>query len=307
MAPKPKVAFIGLGAMGLGMAIHLIEDGFAVTGFDVNPMALEKLLAMGGTSATSPNECVQGASFVICMVANSTQTEDAFFANSTGAVFGLTQNAIVILCSTVAPGFPVEILGRIRQTFQRPDIQLLDCPVSGGTIRAARGLLTILSSGPTNILNTAQPILKSMSDNLYEIEGGLGAANKVKLINQHLAGVHIAVSAEAMGIAATLGLNTKEFYETVLKSPACSWMFENRVPHMLSNDWTPHSAISIFVKDMVCFLSLPNRNTVGETLKDIQLTSASANCDLGRSPSGFPSLYCICNGTTLSICRAHGV
>jgi 3-hydroxyisobutyrate dehydrogenase len=270
-------------------------------------MALEKLLAMGGTSATSPNECVQGASFVICMVANSTQTEDAFFANSTGAVFGLTQNAIVILCSTVAPGFPVEILGRIRQTFQRPDIQLLDCPVSGGTIRAARGLLTILSSGPTNILNTAQPILKSMSDNLYEIEGGLGAANKVKLINQHLAGVHIAVSAEAMGIAATLGLNTKEFYETVLKSPACSWMFENRVPHMLSNDWTPHSAISIFVKDMVCFLSLPNRNTVGETLKDIQLTSASANCDLGRSPSGFPSLYCICNGTTLSICRAHGI
>ncbi|KAJ5409006.1 hypothetical protein N7509_002889 [Penicillium cosmopolitanum] len=250
MASKPKVAFIGLGAMGMGMAIHLLEDSFAVTGFDVNPMALEKLLAMGGASATSPKECAQGASFVICMVANSTQTEDAFFADSTGAVFGMEQNATVMLCSTVAPGFPGEILDRIHQVFQRPDIRLLDCPVSGGTIRAARGMLTILSSGPTDVLNTAQPILKSMSENLYEIEGGLGAANKVKLINQHLAGVHIAVSAEAMGLAATLKLNTKEFYETVLKSPACSWMFENRVPHMLSNDWTPHSAISIFVKDM---------------------------------------------------------
>jgi 3-hydroxyisobutyrate dehydrogenase len=306
MASKPKVAFIGLGAMGMGMAIHLLEDGFAVTGFDVNPMALERLLAMGGASATSPKECAQGASFVICMVANSTQTEDAFFADSTGAVFGLAQNATVILCSTVAPGFPVEILDRIHQVFQRPDIRLLDCPVSGGTIRAARGMLTILSSGPTDVLNTAQPILKSMSENLYEIEGGLGAANKVKLINQHLAGVHIAVSAEAMGLAATLKLNTKEFYETVLKSPACSWMFENRVPHMLSNDWTPHSAISIFVKDMVSLLSLPNWNPVRH-IENLPLTSVSANCDLGRPPSGFPSLYCICNGTTLSICRMHGI
>ncbi|CAG8415611.1 unnamed protein product [Penicillium salamii] len=250
MASKPKVAFIGLGAMGIGMAIHLLDDGFAVTGFDVNPMALEKLLAMGGTAASSPKECAQGASFVICMVANSTQTENAFFADSTGAVFGLTQNTVVILCSTVAPGFPVKILDRIHQEFQRPDIQLVDCPVSGGTIRAARGTLTILSSGRTDVLRTAQPILKSMSENLYEIEGGLGAANKVKLINQHLAGVHIAASAEAMGLAATLGVNTKEFYETVVKGPACSWMFENRVPHMLLNDWTPHSAIGIFVKDM---------------------------------------------------------
>ncbi|CAG8230356.1 unnamed protein product [Penicillium salamii] len=250
MASKPQVAFIGLGAMGIGMAIHLLDDGFAVTGFDVNPMALEKLLAMGGTAASSPRECAQGASFTVCMVANSTQTEDAFFAESTGAVFGLTQNTVVILCSTVAPGFPVKILDRFHREFRRPDIQLVDCPVSGGTIRAAQGLLTILSSGRSDVLRTAQPILKSMSENLYEIEGGLGAANKVKLINQHLAGVHIAASAEAMGLAATLGLNTKDFYDTVVKSPACSWMFKNRVPHMLLNDWTPHSAISIFVKDM---------------------------------------------------------
>lgn len=256
MASRPNVAFIGLGAMGMGMAVHLLEDGFAVTGFDFNLMALEKLLIMGGAAAANPRECIQDASFVICMVANSAKTEKAFFADSTGAVFGLTQNAIVILCSSVAPGFPVKILGRIHQDFQRPDIQLLDCPVSGGTIRAARGMLNIMSSGPTDILNIAQPILESMGENLYEIEGGLSAANKVKLVNQHLANIHIAVSAEAMGLAATLGVNTKEFYQTVLKGPACSCMFETRVPHMLSNDWTPHSAISIFIKDMVSLLLL---------------------------------------------------
>jgi 3-hydroxyisobutyrate dehydrogenase len=251
MEDKPKIAFIGLGAMGMGMALHLLKDGFAVSGFDVNPFALETLLAMGGTVASSPRESVRDASILVCMVANSLQTANAFFSESTGAVFGMKPNTIIILCSTVAPGFPQETLDRIHQEFQRTDIQMVDCPVSGGTIRAAQGSLTILSSGQRDALKTAQPVLESMSEKLYEIKGGLGAANKVKLVNQHLAGVHIAVAAEAMGLAATLGLNTKQFHDAVLSSSAKSWMFENRVPHMLSNDWTPHSALGIFVKDMV--------------------------------------------------------
>jgi 3-hydroxyisobutyrate dehydrogenase len=251
MGSKSIISFIGLGAMGMGMAIHLLEDGFPVTGFDVNPMTLETLLAMGGNTASSPLECVKDARFVICMVANSTQAEDVFFAQKTGAVYALRENAIIILCSTVAPDFPNEILNCLSQTHHRPDVQLIDCPVSGGTTRAAEGNLTILSSGPANVLANAQSVLESMSADLYKIEGGLGAANKVKLINQHLAGIHIAVAAEAMGLAATLGLNTKEVYDCVLKSAAHSWMFENRVPHMLANDWTPHSALGIFVKDMV--------------------------------------------------------
>ncbi|KAJ5093640.1 hypothetical protein N7456_009501 [Penicillium angulare] len=247
---KPKIAFVGLGAMGIGMAIHLLEDGFPVSGFDVNPMALERLLAMGGTAASNPRECAQDASFFICMVANSTQIEQALFAESTGAIFGLKNDAIVILCSTVSPGFPQEVLSQVHNRFSRPDIQIIDSPVSGGTIRATQGTLTIMSSGPENILKISQPILQSLGEALYSIEGGLGSANKVKLINQHLAGIHIAVAAEIMGLVATMGLNTQQLYQMVLNSPAHSWMFENRVPHMLSNDWSPHSALGIFIKDM---------------------------------------------------------
>lgn len=248
---KPKIAFVGLGAMGMGMAVHLLKDGFPVTGFDVNPMALETLLAMGGSAASSPRECAHDASFCICMVANSMQIEHVLFTESVGAVFGLKKDAIIILCSTVAPAFPQEVLDQVHHRFSRPDISLVDCPVSGGTLRAAQGTLTIISSGAQDALKRAQPILRSLSQTVYLIEGGLGSANKVKLINQHLAGVHIAIAAEAMGLAATIGLSTKLFYETVVQSPAHSWMFENRVPHMLSNDWSPHSALSIFVKDMV--------------------------------------------------------
>ncbi|PYH85793.1 putative 3-hydroxyisobutyrate dehydrogenase [Aspergillus uvarum CBS 121591] len=247
---KPKIAFVGLGAMGRGMAIQLLKDGFPVCGFDVNPMSLETLLAMGGTAASSPRECVQDADVFICMVVNSVQTEEVFFTEAVGAVFGLKKNAIIILCSTVAPSFPLRLLDQIHQQFSRPDIRLVDCPVSGGVLRAAQGTLTIMSSGPQDALKLAHPTLKPLSQALYTIDGGLGSANKVKLINQHLAGVHIAIAAEAMGLAATVGLNTKQFYETVLKGPAHSWMFENRVPRMLCDDWSPHSALSIFVKDM---------------------------------------------------------
>lgn len=249
---KPKVAFIGLGAMGLGMAIHLIHEGYTISGFDLNLMALEKLVMMGGSAASNPKECVEDASFLICMVANAAQTESVLFSLTDGACIALKQNANIILCSTVAPDFPETVQQRFRQEFNRPDIRVIDCPVSGGTQRAAQGTLTIFSSGLPEHLIEARSVLESLAQNLYIIEGGLGAANKVKLVNQHLAGVHIAISAEVMGLAAKLGLNTDQFFQEVSYSQSSSWMFENRVPHMLADDWKPHSALGIFIKDMVC-------------------------------------------------------
>ena len=122
--------------------------------------------------------------------------------------------------------------------------------MSGGTVRAANGSLTILASGTDSALKAADSILRCMSENLYIIPGGIGAASNVKMINQLLAGVHIASAAEAMGLAAKAGLNTREVYDIIVNAAGNSWMFENRVPHMLDNDWTPLSSLNIFVKDM---------------------------------------------------------
>jgi 3-hydroxyisobutyrate dehydrogenase-like beta-hydroxyacid dehydrogenase len=89
-----------------------------------------------------------------------------------------------------------------------------------------------------------------MSDTLFTIEGGIGAASKIKMVNQLLVGIHIAVAAEAMGLAAKAGLNTREVYNVIITAAGNSWAFENRVPHMLDGDWNPLSALDIFVKDM---------------------------------------------------------
>ena len=159
-------------------------------------------------------------------------------------------NSILILCSTV----PAEFLKTVQQKLvdvNRSDVFLIDSPVSGGTVRAAQGKLTILASGSESALEKGKNVLEILSEKLYIIPGGVGAASNVKMINQLLAGVHIAAAGEAMGLAAKAGLNTRQVYEIISGAAGNSWMYENRVPHMLDNDLTPYSALDIFVKDMV--------------------------------------------------------
>lgn len=163
----------------------------------------------------------------------------------------LPTSATILICSTVSPAFHEALPSRIAEA-GRPDVTVIDCPVSGGTTRAANGTLTIFASGETAALARAQGLLRDMSEKLYTIPGGVGAASKVKMVNQLLVGTHIAAAAEAMALASKAGLNTGEVFKIITNAAGNSWAFENRVPHMLKGDWTPHSALDIFVKDMVC-------------------------------------------------------
>jgi 3-hydroxyisobutyrate dehydrogenase-like beta-hydroxyacid dehydrogenase len=173
----------------------------------------------------------------------------SLYALTTKSVLPL--NASIIICSTVQSAYLTEIRSRL-DCIGRNDISLVDSPVSGGTVRAAKGTLTILVSASPGALRQHRGILSDLSEKLFIIPGGIGAASNVKMVNQLLAGVHIAAAAEAMGLAVRMGLNTRRVYEIIVNAAGNSWMFENRVPHMLDNDWTPRSALDIFVKDMAC-------------------------------------------------------
>jgi 3-hydroxyisobutyrate dehydrogenase-like beta-hydroxyacid dehydrogenase len=162
----------------------------------------------------------------------------------------LPPNATIFICSTVPSTYLKYIQSNI-ESIHRNDIFVIDSPVSGDTVRAANGTLTILSSASPAALERGRKILSDMSEKLYIIPGGIGAASNVKMVNQLLAGVHIAAAAEAMGLAVKMGLNTRRVYDIITNAAGSSWMFENRVAHMLDGDWTPHSALDIFVKDMV--------------------------------------------------------
>lgn len=131
----------------------------------------------------------------------------------------------------------------------RDDIKLLDCPVSGGTIRAADGTLSIFSSGADAHLDHAKDILECMSGNLYRVAGGISSGTKIKTIHQLCAATNIILASEAMGMAASAGLNTQNVFDHVNANDGTSFMFENRAPHMLADDWSPLSALGIILKD----------------------------------------------------------
>ncbi|KAF2165537.1 hypothetical protein M409DRAFT_67324 [Zasmidium cellare ATCC 36951] len=248
MSSKPTLAFAGLGAMGGGMAKNLVKNGFTVYGYDVYQPLVDSFVEAGGKAAKTPKEAASQADFFISMVANAAQNSSLLFEGEDAVVKGLGKGKTFILCSTTPPSFLHELRKRLDEEFGRSDVKLLDCPVSGGTLRAADGTLSIFESGPEEDLNAAKDVLQTMSGNLYRM-GDISAGTKTKTVHQLVAATNIITACEAMGLAATVGLNTQAVFDHVNKSDGTSFFWENRVPHMLKNDWHPYSALSIILKD----------------------------------------------------------
>ncbi|XP_011035592.1 PREDICTED: uncharacterized protein LOC105133340 isoform X1 [Populus euphratica] len=242
-----RIGFIGLGAMGFGMATHLLKSNFCVVGYDVYKPTLTRFANAGGLIGNSPAETSKDVDVLVVMVTNETQAEGVLYGDL-GAVAALPSGASIILSSTVSPAFVSQLERRVQG--EGKGLKLVDAPVSGGVKRASEGTLTIMASGTDEALTCTGSVLSALSEKLYVIRGGCGAGSGVKMINQLLAGVHIASGAEAMALGARLGLNTRMLFDFVKNSGGTSWMFENRVPHMLDNDYTPYSALDIFVKDL---------------------------------------------------------
>ncbi|KAJ4410637.1 hypothetical protein N0V82_009187 [Gnomoniopsis sp. IMI 355080] len=248
---KPAVSFLGLGAMGFGMATNLVKQGHSVTGFDVWAPTLDRFKQAGGSTATTPAEAVEGKAFCILMVATAQQAQSVLFQGDHPALPALPQGATLLLCSTVPCAY-VQGLAKELAEAGRQDIFLIDSPVSGGTIRAADGTLSIMAGGSDEAIAKGLELLKTMSDpkKLYLVKGGVGAGSNMKMCHQVLAANQILSASEALGFATHLGLDMKTASDAILKSEGRSWMFENRLPRLLAPDFMPvASAVTIILKD----------------------------------------------------------
>ncbi|KAI2640190.1 NAD binding domain of 6-phosphogluconate dehydrogenase-domain-containing protein [Xylaria nigripes] len=247
---KPDVAFIGLGAMGFGMATYLVKQGYAVTGFDVWSPTLERFRAAGGKTASTPADAVRGHDYVVCMVATAAQAQSVVFDGDDAALGALSHGASLLLCSTVSCAYIQSLAAQLVEK-ERGDVLLVDCPVSGGTSRAADGTLSIMAGASDEALEKARFLLQELSDvsKLYIVKGGIGAGSNMKMVHQVLAAVKILAASEGMGFAKRLGLDLAYTYETIQNSDASAWMFGHRVPRMLSEFKPIASAISIILKD----------------------------------------------------------
>src|ERR1700686_1516105 len=242
---KPRVAVIGLGSMGFGMATSLKRAGFDVTGCDVAADAVARFVADGGKGAGTPAEAAGGADIAVSVVVNAAQTETILFGKD-GAAETLARDAVFVSSATMDP----DVARRLAKQLEAAGRHYLDAPISGGAQRAAQGELTILASGSAAAFAKARPALDAMAAKLYELGDAAGQGAAFKMINQLLAGVHIAAASEAITFAARQGLDLQKVYEVITASAGNSWMFENRMPHVIAGDYKPRSAVEIFVKDL---------------------------------------------------------
>lgn len=240
-----STAIIGLGSMGMGMARNALAAGIALAGYDVHAPAREAFAASGGTACDSAANAAAGADLLVLMVVNAAQAEEVLFGAGNAAA-SLAPGATVMLCCTVAPSEARALAARLAEG----GFHMLDAPVSGGKVGADAGTLTVMASGPAAAFDTAAAMLAAMAGTVHRLgdEPGLGATYKV--VHQLAAGVHLVAAAELMALGAAAGCDPQRLYDIVSGSAGSSWMFRDRVPHILDGDFTPRSMVDIFVKDL---------------------------------------------------------
>jgi 3-hydroxyisobutyrate dehydrogenase len=239
------LGLIGLGAMGRGMAASLARKGLAPRVYDVRPEAVRDFAKAGGVACGSVEALAAQCDVVISVVVNAAQTEDVLFGSGAAAV-AMKPGSVFVMCSTVDPGWSVAMEKRLADM----GLLYLDAPISGGAAKAAAGEITMMTSGSAQAYAKAQPALDAMAARVYKLGDRAGPGSTVKIVNQLLAGVHIAAAAEAMALGIRAGVDPKDLYEVITHSAGASWMFENRMAHVLAGDYTPLSAVDIFVKDL---------------------------------------------------------
>ncbi|WP_427309389.1 L-threonate dehydrogenase [Cupriavidus sp. H39] len=240
-----NIGVIGLGAMGFGVAQSLLRAGFNVHACDLRAEVLQRFADAGGVPCASPAELGSRCEVVLTLVVNAQQTEAVLFG-ADGAAAAMQPGKLVIASATVPPEFAQALSRRLAAQ----GLLMLDAPVSGGAARAASGEMTMMTSGPAEAYALAEDVLAAIAGKVYRLGAAHGAGSKVKIINQLLAGVHIAAAAEAMALGLREGVDPDALYDVITHSAGNSWMFENRVPHILKGDYTPLSAVDIFVKDL---------------------------------------------------------
>ena len=282
------VGLIGLGAMGSGMAQSLRRAGHTVHVFDVRREVAAAFAADGGVAHDSLASLGAACDVIVSVVVNAAQTESVLFGDgptsggssgsSVGCAASMKPGSVFVMCSTVDPNWSVALEARLEAL----GLQYVDAPISGGAAKAASGEMTMMTAAKPAAYALVEPLLNAMAAKVYKLGDSAGAGSKVKIINQLLAGVHIAAAAEAMALGLREGVDPAALYEVITHSAGNSWMFENRMAHVLAGDYTPLSAVDIFVKDLGLVLDMARASKF-----PLPLSSTAHQMFMQASTAGF--------------------
>jgi 3-hydroxyisobutyrate dehydrogenase-like beta-hydroxyacid dehydrogenase len=237
------VGFIGLGNMGRPMALNLVKRGFALVVHDIVSARTEPLAERGAKVADSAEQVAAAAERTIVMVETTAQAESVI-AGEHGIVRGAGPGHVVALMSTIDP-FAAR---RLAHRLAARGVAMLDAPVSGGTVRAASGELSIIAGGAAETFEACRDLFEAMGTKLFHV-GPLGQGLAMKLVNNMLIQVNRVAVAEALVLGVKAGLDPDTIYEVVRVSTGTSYAFETGVPKILARDFTPGGTVDITFKD----------------------------------------------------------
>ena len=268
---------IGLGTMGYGAAISAQRRGFSTVGLDISPANIKRFTDTGGKVASDIASLTAECDAFLILVVNATQTEAVLFGDN-GLAALAKPGSVIISAATVDPSLPPVWEKQLNDR----GLHFIDGPVSGGAVKAEAGEMTVMASGKPEAFAVAYDVLEAYAGKVYRLGDHAGPGSTVKMVNQHLAGVHIAAACEAMALGIKAGADPHQLYEVICNSAGMSWMFQNRVPHILAGDYTPLSAVTIFVKDLGIVLDAAQKLTMA-----LPLASSAHQLYLGASGAGF--------------------
>lgn len=238
------VAVIGIGAMGLAMALRLHDGGFEVAVRDIDP-AREALAREAGCHvAATAAAAAAGCDVLIVAVVDGAQTREVLFGCQ-GAELALRAGCTVLLCPTIAPGDVEEVAARLAAQ----GVDVLDAPMSGGPLRARDGSMSLMVAGPETAFARSEALLRQLSSHLFRIGPRVGDGARTKLVNNLLAAVNLAGAAEALGLAARLGLDPAATLAVIEKSSGQSWIGSERARRLLVGDAQVRARVALLAKD----------------------------------------------------------
>ena len=241
-----RIGFIGLGAMGKPMAINLIQAGYKLTVYDVNPLPVKEVANIGATPASDSAEAARGAEVVISILPACENVKAAMMGEN-GVFEGAQPGTVIIDMSSIAP----HTSRMVAAAAQEKGLQFMDAPVSGGNVGAEKGTLTIMIGGENSLVDAHMDIFETVGKTIYHV-GEVGMGETVKMINQMLVGINIVGIAEAFVLGTKLGADPKVLFDVIRNSSGNSFLLDKRVPnYILKGDFTqPGFALELLLKDV---------------------------------------------------------
>jgi 3-hydroxyisobutyrate dehydrogenase len=281
-----SVGFVGIGNMGLPMALRLRALGWPVRVRDLDPSREAQACDAGATACATPAALAQHSDAVVVVVVDAAQVDAVLFGPD-GAAAAMRPGSAVLLCPTIGPADTE----RVAQRLQAARIDAIDAPMSGGPARARDGTLALMVACDDGAFERRRPLLRALSTQVLRVGERPGDGARTKLVNNLLAAINLAGAAEALALAAKLGLDPRRTLDAIERSSGQSWIGSERLRRALDGDLAPRAHTALLAKDSALALAMARADGVEPELGAQAAALFARACDRGLARADDASLY----------------